>query len=394
MPVVYGDAARETERIRLTMTDDVSVFDSLSAMITFIDEHADEDMVVVGPDAPLSVATEIAEKYRLDRPPLGVILLRRRIEMQTMAEALRSGIREVVSADDAEALLEACKRSNSVSRQLRHAERRVSDGGNGRVVLVFSAKGGCGKTTLATNLAESLAAMNVGKVCLVDFNLTFGDVAIALQVDPERTISDALGMQGGLDRQGVSSLVIPYKERFDVLLAPTQPADAEFISAALAAEVIGILTEMYQFVVIDSPPMFSDVVLKCFDLADSYVLLSALDMLSLKNFKVTIETLDALGYPRSRWNVVLNRCDSRVGLSAEEVERAIGMHIATKLPSSKDIPASLNAGVTLVSMNPHHPYSRAVMGLAALQVVDSSEEQGKPHATKRRGLFSRATSAS
>ena len=272
MSVVYGDAARETERIRLTMTEDVSVFDSLSAMVTYLDEHSDEDMVVVGPDAPMSVATEIAEKYRLDRPTLGVILLRRRVEMQTMAEALRSGIREVVRADDAEALLEACKRSATVSRQLRHAERRMGDGGNGRVILVFSAKGGCGKTTLATNLAEAWPRWTSGKVCLVDFNLTFGDVAIALQVDPTKTISDALGMQGGLDRQGVESMVIPYKERFDVLLAPTQPADAEFISAALAAEILGILTEMYQYVVIDSPPMFSDVVLKCFDIADSYVL--------------------------------------------------------------------------------------------------------------------------
>jgi pilus assembly protein CpaE len=394
MSVVYGDAARETERIRLTMTEDVTVFDSLSAMVTFLDDHVDEDMVVVGPDAPLSVATEIAEKYRMERPTLGVILLRRRIEMQTMAEALRSGIREVVNAEDAEALLEACKRSSTVSRQLRHAERRVSDGGNGRVILVFSAKGGCGKTTLSTNLAEALASLNAGKVCLVDFNLTFGDVAIALQIDPTKTISDALGMQGGLDRQGVASMVIPYKENFDVVLAPTQPADAEFISAALAAEILGILTEMYQFVVIDSPPMFSDVVLKCFDVADSYVLLSTLDMLSLKNFKVTIDTLDALGYPRSRWNIVLNRCDSRVGLSADEVERAIGMPIATKLPSSKDVPASLNAGITLVSQSPSHPFSKAVLGLAALQAADSMAEQGTPRANRKRGLFGRKAGAS
>jgi pilus assembly protein CpaE len=392
MSVVYGDAARETERIRLTMTEDVSVFDSLSSMVTYLDDHDEEDMVVVGPDAPLSVATEIAEKYRLDRPTLGVILLRRRIEMQTMAEALRAGIREVVNADDAEALLEACKRSASVSRQLRHAERRSGDGGNGRVILVFSAKGGCGKTTLSTNLAQALASLNVGKVCLVDFNLTFGDVAIALQIDPTKTISDALGMQGGLDRQGVASLVIPFQENFDVVLAPTQPADAEFISAALAAEILGILTEMYQFVVIDSPPMFSDVVLKCFDVADSYVLLSTLDMLSLKNFKVTIDTLDALGYPRTRWNIVLNRCDSRVGLSADEVERAIGMPIATKLPSSKDVPASLNAGVTLVSQNPHHPFSKAVLGLAELQAADAGAEQGAPRANRKRGLFGRKAS--
>ncbi len=237
---------------------------------------------------------------------------------------------------------------------------------------MFSAKGGCGKTTLSTNLAEALALSEVGRVCLVDFNLEFGDVAIALQVDPVRTISDALGMQGGLDQQGVSSMVIPYKDRLDVLLAPTQPADAEFISAQLTSVILAHLAEMYDFVVIDSPPAFSDVILKCFDVADTYVLLSTLDMLSLKNFKLTLDTLDALGYPRSRWSIVLNRCDSKVGLTVEDMERTIGLPVATRLPSTRDVPASLNRGVTLVSVNRRHPFSRAVFGLAARESAGAS----------------------
>ena len=179
-----------------------------------------------------------------------------------------------------------------------------------------------------------------------------------------RTISDALGMQGGLDQHGVSAMVIPYKDRFDVLLAPTQPADAEFITAALAGEVLALLAEVYDYIVIDTSAAFNDVILKCFDLADSYVLLTTLDMLALKNFKVALDTLDALGYPRSRWNIVLNRCDSRVGLTPEDIEKVVGVTISARLPSSKDVPASLNKGVTLVSESPRHPFSKAVAGLA------------------------------
>ena len=385
MAVVFGDVARDTERFRLTLTDDVSVVDTVQSMSSYLDEHEDEDLVIIGPEAPMGVATDIAEKYRLDRPSLGVILLRRRVEMQTMAEALRAGIREVVGADDAEALLAACTRSKSVSRQLRHIELKSGDLGKGKVILVFSAKGGCGKTTLATNLAQALSSLDSGRVCLVDFNLEFGDVAIALQIEPVRTVSDALGMQGGLDQHGVSSMVIPYRDRFDVLLAPTQPADAEFISADLTAEILGLLAESYDYIVIDSPPAFSDVILKCFDLADSYVLLTTLDMLALKNFKVTLDTLDALGYPRSRWTVVLNRCDSRVGLTPEDMERIIGVPIVTKLPSTKDVPASLNKGVTLVGENPRHPFSRAVLGLA-------EQEANAPRATSNGHARSRAHS--
>ena len=395
MSIVFGDPARDTERFQLTLSDEVTVIDSLQSLIGHLDAHGDEDLVIVGPDAPLSVAADIASKYRLDRPSLGVILIRRRVDVQTLAEALRAGIREVVVADDAEALLGACKRSTSVSRQQRHAEESSAEGSKGKVIMVFSAKGGCGKTTIASNLAEAMAMSGAGRVCLVDFNLEFGDIAIALQIDPVRTISDALGMQGGLDKHGVASMVIPYKDRFDVLLAPTMPADAEFIQAPLAAEVLRLLAEVYDYVIIDSPPAFSDITLKCFDIADSYILLTTLDMLALKNFKLTLDTLSALGYPRSRWNVVLNRSDSRVGLTAEDMERTIGLPIVTKLPSTKDVPASINRGRTLVSENRRHPFSRAIMTLAEQQsrdVVLKPEPGAK--APRKSCLPSRAASIS
>ena len=380
MTVVFGDN-RDRERYRVTLTDEVTVVNSVQGLATYLADNEDEDQLIIDAETPMATAMDLAERYRVERPTLGVILVRNRVEMQTLAEALRAGVREVVTLDDAEALLAAYRRSQSVSRQLRHAERRSDDGGQGKVILVFSGKGGTGKTTLATNLAEAMARMDAGKVCLVDYNLEFGDIAIALQVDPVRSISDALGMQGGLDRHGVQSMVINARPNLDVLLAPKQPADAEFVTPELAAEVLGILGDMYDFVIIDSPPAFSNVILKCFDLADSYVLLTTLDMLALKNFKVTLDTLDALGYPRSRWHVVLNRFDSRVGLTEDDMERTIGVPIMSKLPSTKDVPASLNRGVTLVAEDPKHPFSRAVMELAREEaeheVKAPAEEGGK-----------------
>ena len=268
MSAVLGDVARDTERFRLTLTDEVFVFNTVRSLTSYVDEHDSEDLIVVGPDAPIEVASDLAEKYRVDRPSLGVVLLRRRLDLATMAEALRAGIREVVPADDAKELMAACKRSESVSDRMHDADRSPGETADGKVIMVFAAKGGCGKTTMATNLSEALAGSGAGRVCLVDFNLDFGDVAIALQIEPTRTISDALGMQAGLDQQGVASLVVHYKENFDVLLAPTHPADGEFISAMMAGQVLALLKEMYDYVVIESPTTFSDVVLKCIDVGD------------------------------------------------------------------------------------------------------------------------------
>jgi pilus assembly protein CpaE len=387
VPVVLGDADRDAERFRFTVADDVVAVENSAKLDIYLDGHPDEDLIVVGPNVSMAVAAEVAETYRLRRPFLGVVLLRRRIEVSTMTEALRAGVREVVMADDVEALVGACKRSMAVSEQLRNVDSGDPTGGRGKIILVFSSKGGCGKTTVSTNLAAALAGHGDGSsVCLVDFDLETGDVAIALQMDPTRTISDALGMQGGLDERAMSSLVVPYKANMDCLLAPTKPSDAEFVSAALAGEILRVLSEMYDYVVIDSPPAFTDVVLKSFDMADSYILLTTLDMPALKNLKVTLDTLDNLGFPRTKWQVVLNRGGSRVGLSAGDIERTVGVPISVEIPSSVEVPLRLNEGVTVFEANPRHIVGKAFQELADKQRRSTTVKAPVP---TKRSIFRR-----
>ncbi len=392
MPVVLGDTERDADRFRFTLADDVVVVETAQKLDSYLDAHPDEDLVVVGPDVSMAVATEVSETYRLRRPFLGVVLLRRRMEVSTMSEAIRAGIREVVLADDVESLVGACKRSMAVSEQLRNVEAGDSGDQRGKIIVVFSSKGGCGKTTVSTNLAAALSIEGDGaSVCLVDFDLETGDIAIALQLDPSKTISDALGMQGGLDERALASLVVPYKAHLDCLLAPTKPADAEFVSAALAGEILRVLSSMYDYVVVDAPPAFTDVILKTFDMADSYILLTTLDMPALKNLKVTLDTLDNLGFPRTKWNVVLNRGGSRVGLTAADVERTVGVPISVEVPSSVEVPARLNEGVTVVEANPRHAVAKAFFELAAKQRRSTgSSKASAPAKPAKKSLFKRS----
>lgn len=388
MPVVLGETDRDADRFRFTLADDVAVVETAKKLDDYLENHPDEDLIVVGPDVTMAVATEVAETYRLRRPFLGVVLMRRRMEISTMTEALRAGVREVVVADDVEALVGACKRSMAVSEQLRNVESGDGGARRGKIILVFSSKGGCGKTTISTNLAAALSSEpDGGSVCLLDYDLETGDVAIALQMDPTRTISDALGMQGGLDERALGALVVPYKANMDALLAPTRPSDAEFVSASLAGEIIHVAASMYDYVVIDAPPAFNDVVLKCFDLADVYVLLTTLDMPALKNLKVTLDTLDNLGFPRSKWQVVLNRGGSRVGLTASDIERTVGVPISVEIPSSVEVPLRLNEGVTVVEANPKHAVGRAFEELAAK--LRRAGAAGKAPVAAKRSFFKR-----
>lgn len=384
MPVYVGDQ-RSAERSEFALGAEIAKVDSPQSLDAYLKEAPDEQLVIIGPDVSITIATELAERYRVARPSLGIVLARQRPDLVAMTQAMRAGVREVVAADDTAELASACRRSLAVSEQFRSAAQQAPSSGRGRLIVVFASKGGCGKTTVSTNLATSFAKAGGTKVCLVDFDLQFGDVGIALQLEPTRSVSDAIGMSGGVDDVAASSLVMRYRPNFDVLLAPPRPADAEFISADVAGDVLEGLLRQYDVVVVDSPPAFNDVVLRAFDMADEYVLITTLDMPALKSLKVSLDTLEVLGYSRDRWNIVLNRSDSRVGLTPDDVERAIGMSIPTRIPSSSAVPSSINQGVTLVESSPRHPVSRSIAGLADALMSKPDKTTRRPLSFTKRG---------
>ena len=216
------------------------------------------------------------------------------------------------------------------SRAPRRATSRTS---RGRLITVFSAKGGCGKTTLATNLAAALADRGRREVCLVDLDLAFGDVAIALQLFPAHTIADAVPLADSLDASA---------RRLAAHAALARPDDPGRADRAGHRRVdpgdagVGacstLLKEQFDFVVVDTPPAFDDHVLAAFDQSDMVALLATLDIPALKNLKLTLETLDLLNYPRDRWRLVLNRADSKVGLAVSEVEKTLKAPISVQIP--------------------------------------------------------------
>lgn len=365
MTLAFGNSVNDRDRFQVLLGNQIEVVLDVQDLHSYLETHPEEDLVVIGPGISMAIATDLAERYRLQRPSLGIVLLRDKVTSDVLGESLRAGIREVVLASDAQELNSACKRSLSLSGMLRG--RSDIDSSMGKVILVFGAKGGCGKTTVATNLATALGPLTDRKVCLVDLDVDFGDVAIFLQIPPTKTISDAVHMMGDLDERALRTVISTYNENLDLVLAPTRLADAEFVTPALTMEVIRTLRSMYGFVVIDAPPAFNDITLQCFDEADSYVLVTTLDLPALKNLKVALETLDTLGYPRSKWQVVLNRANTKVGLSIQDVEEILGVAISISIPSSRDVPATLNAGKTLVEDKPKHPVSNAVGQLADLE---------------------------
>jgi MinD-like ATPase involved in chromosome partitioning or flagellar assembly len=365
---------------------DVRSVNDLDAAVRALFDAPTEDLVVVGPQADASEALQFAAQLRMERPTAGVILVREQVDVALLTEALRAGVREVISTGDTVALDAACERSRALSDRARD-ELRFTDEPEtpqGKVVTVFAAKGGCGKTTIAVNLAAALALIEGNRVCLVDLDLAFGDVAISVQLDPVRTISDALPMAGHVDTTGAVSLLTPYKPGLDMLLAPVTPGDAEKIPASLVGELLTVLRGMFDFVVVDTPAQFSEHVLTAMDLSDHHVLLTTPDTPALKNLRITLDMLDLLAYPRDiRWMLV-NRSDSKVGLSSSDVERVVRSPLNVQVPSSRNVPISINRGTPIVLAMPNHPVSQAITKFAHERLL-SRPVAVKTKAFARRG---------
>jgi pilus assembly protein CpaE len=364
----------------LSIRSEARAVENLRAAAQMLNNDPNETLVVIGPETPADEALSFASGLRLSRPHVGVVLVRERVDVDLLTRALQSGVREVVPLDDAAALNAACRRSRDVSERLAattHVEAR-EPARDGQIVTVFAAKGGCGKTTLAINLGVALARDAGHRVCVVDLDLAFGDVAISVQLDPARTVVDALPMAGHVDTTGAASLLTAYRPGLEMLLAPVTPGDAEKVPPSIVGEVLAVLRGMFDYVVVDTPAQFSEHVLTAMDASAHHVLLTTPDVPALKNLRVTLDMLDLLSYPREIRSVLLNRADSKVGLSLEHVERVVRCPIAAHVPSSRAVPVSINKGIPITMDSPGHPVSQAITRFARerLSVAPSPAARG------------------
>jgi pilus assembly protein CpaE len=385
MTVLFEEFRPHAAHFAAMLGPHTSTVGTYAELLAHVDTVQDELLVVFGPGTPLSDAVAFATECRLVRPYLGVLLLRPHLDVNVMGEALRAGVREVLDANDSAGIIAACMRSIELSTQMRgvlvESSAPGGDGNDaspaaGRIITVFAAKGGCGKTTIATNLAVALADAG-RRVCIIDLDLAFGDVAIMLQLTPERTIGDAVPVADRIDQTGLRTMLTRYAPGIDTLLAPVQPAVAEQVSRHLIAEVLHLARGMFDDVIVDTPPQFNDAALAALDASHLYLLVATPELPALKNLRVALDMFDLLDYQRGSRVIVLNRADSKVGLSSSDIDRVIRTPIAAYVPSSREVPLSINRGVPLIRESPNHPVSTAIRGLASGRLAGEGQSAQK-----------------
>jgi pilus assembly protein CpaE len=248
----------------------------------------------------------------------------------------------------------------------------------GRILTVFSPKGGTGKTVMSTNLATAFAKQGQ-RTLLLDLDLQFGDAAIMLGIEPDKTIYDLVVAPGELDPEKLAGYTTRHGSGVDVLPAPIRPEDAELVTEAKISRLLEVAKESYEMIVVDTSPFFHGPKLATLDSTDELLLVCGLDVPTIKNVRLSLQTLELLSFPTERISIVLNRANSNVGMKRGEVEAALEQKVKFEIPSDRAVPLAVNRGNPAVVSDPKADFSRAVRETA------KSLQPAEPTQTKKKG---------
>lgn len=331
----------------------------------------DADVVLLATAADVLPRDEVAHVREHTGAP--VLLLAAQRSAFLLQEAVEQELADVVLLPQtAETILFAAEKALR-ARSLRDDPRR----GAARVITVFSPKGGTGKSTTATNVAASLAASG-RRTLLLDLDVHFGDAAIMLGLEPERTLYDVITAPGTLDAEKLTAYATRHESGLHVLAAPLRPEDTELVTDVKVAEILAAATPAYEAIVVDTAPFFHQSVLAALDRTDDLLLVVAPDVPTLKNVRLALQTLELLAFPEERLRVVLNRASARLGFRAPEVGAVLERGVDFELPDDEIVGIGVNRGTPAVLYRGQAPFSQAVAALAGRLLAGTAADRPQP----------------
>lgn len=344
---------------------------SISEALTAIEGGALR-MVLLGPSFANESTIDTVRVLRNEDPSLLLIAVADQVTSALLRSAMRAGVSEVIEAPLTEEKVEdaitqfandVLKRRTAAAPPALQEPRE-----EGQLIVVMSAKGGSGKTVVATNLALLLTRFEGKKVAMVDADLQFGDVCLVLQLEPRFTLVNAAHEMHHLDAQLLESLLTEHPSGLRVMAAPLEPAFADDISTESLMNVVALLKENHDYVVVDTASMLDELLLSLLERADVILQVVDMDLPSVKNAKLALETLRLLKFPTSKVKLVLNRSNAKARLDDKEIEGALKMSIAAAIPSDGAVAASMNEGRPVVESAPKSRVAKGFESVAELIV--------------------------
>ena len=384
--LIVDDVAETRENVRklLQFESDVEVVGAARSGKEGIQLSGElnPDVVLMDINMPDIDGISATEIIRQKSPHVQVVILSVQGDQNYMRRAMLAGARDFLTkpptGDD---LISAIRRAGEMSRVERakgaqtyggSSATGLSAGGvpltrisDGKIVLVYSPKGGTGCTTIAVNLALALHNEDT-RVVLVDANLQFGDVAVFVNEQGKNTILDIAPRVDELEPDVIEEILIKHEPSgLRILAAPQRPEMAERISAEQFVKVLQYLRRMFAYVVIDTSPILTDIILSAIDSSDVIVLVATQEIPAIKNSRLFLDLLQTMGIGKQRILFVMNRFDKRIAITPDRVGENLKQEVAAVIPmDEKVVIPSVNRGVPFMLDNKAQPVARGIFALA------------------------------
>ena len=338
------------------------------------------DVVLMDINMPDMDGIAATEAIRANQQAVQVIILSVQSDQNYMRRAMLVGARDFLTKPPmGNELISAIRRAGEMAQNEKEKAARVQPvpltggiggvpgfgGPRGKIIVVYSPKGGTGCTTLAVNLALAMKTPD-SRVALVDGNLQFGDVAVFINEQGKNTVLDLAPRADELDPEIVEEVMVKHGATgLHILAAPTKPENAEKVSSGQFSRMIEYLSQLYEYVIVDTTPALNDVTLATIDVSDLIVLVTTQDIPSIKNCRLFLDLLLNLGIKRDRIMFIMNRFDKKIPITPERVAENLKQEVALVLPmdDATSIKA-VNRGVPFVLDSKNQPIARGVFALA------------------------------
>jgi pilus assembly protein CpaE len=316
-------------------------------------------LVWMGPSYKLEDIEPLLKIYYSSLDITRIVLLVREMSADLLKRALQLNVYDVLKIPFS---------YNDIKETMKRSETSIeTDAENEKAapkrITVFGTKGGVGKSFLAVNLAVGLIAADKKRVSLIDTNYQFGDIALMLDLHPKYSIYDILPVLEQLDPKILESFLTTHSSGIKVLPAPLDISKSTGINTEVTIKILDNLSRISDYVVIDTSSYFSDDVLNIFRDTDYLFIITSKDTPSIKNLKIALQLLEQLKFTRENIWIILNRADSKVGITLEEIEETIQRRIDVAIPSDRIVPITVNKGVPVILEVPRSPVTKSIKKL-------------------------------
>ncbi len=358
------------------------------------------DLILMDINMPVMDGIQATEYITMEMPEITIIMMSVQGEQEYIRKAMKAGARDFLvkpfSNDDLIDTIKSVYRADLKRRQrvAPYAQAAVQPGAApapgmapvaqqqvlGEIITLFSTKGGVGKTTVLLNLAITVAKLSKKKVAVVDCDLQFGDVAIMLNLQPTKTITNLVEEPPPWNAELVCEYMVKHEPSgVDVLLAPAKPEYAETVQVEHVEQALTLLKERYDYIFVDTSPMFRNIELAVLDLSSLILLIVSLELSAIKNIKLCLELLNNLNYNPEKIKLILNRGNPPMGgIDASDVQNGLRKEVVALIPSAgKEVVSSLNKGTPFMLYDTSSDLAVSFMKLAKMIVGDEAAGEGE-----------------